>query len=498
MKRRNEQRQDDLRQAAAEMADNSPPKSKKRKDPKSFAQNFFDAVAVESFFTDLVYPRNFYSPEQRSVVANGPATDQPAQPHDADHISAHVRNKSRGYHDPTTSQVNLSHDVPEMTQDRRAVPEAPKVPQTLTHLSLRNIKALVKLVQECERISLEAQPSVKAPNPDASDVTRMDKILRESAAQSMYYVFSTPAALAASLREKGNDFSSCDCTADVIFASLRVTKVDLGSCNCTLSIGFGQMVQAFYWLRKFDWELQIAVATLPVAIKSLHVTSSVRAMRKDRISTRGSSRERTSQRERRAVEYEIKDEREAAHLALQVFAVLVALTPPCTLMTWHMVHTCHQSGKMVPDGVQDPAMIRKVQLVLDVFEDEATMNLLSSLCKALATRLWVFDVESVAPKVQRNRRTEVPSPRGTVAEYILDHLLQSQRCAVAYPTRNGQWGWKYDAPQPDGHSANAPAYFVIVIEWLGYFVSKQWDGKAEIDRFSAVGGALEILGCFGR
>lgn len=499
IRRRNAPRQDHLPRAAAEAAADSSPETTKRKDPKSFAQNFFGTVAVESFYTTLLYPRDFSSSEKRSVVANSPATDQLAEPHDADQASTHVHNRSPGYHGPTTSQRSVSHDVPDMTQDRRAVPEPPKVPQTLTHLSLRNIKALVKLLQECERISLEAQPSVKAPGPDAFNVTRMAKILQVCAAQSMYYVFSTPAALGASLRKTGKDLSSCSSTGRAALgASLREDRINFSSCSCTPSIDFGRMVQAFYWLRKFDWELQVAVATLPVAIKSLYVISSVRAMRKDRRSSRGSGRERTSQRDRKVVEYEIEDEREAAHLALQVFAVLVALTPPCTLTVWNLVYTCHQSGKMVPDGVQDSAMIRNVQLVLDIFEDEATMNLLSSLCKALATRLWVSDVECVTPELQRTQGTEVPSPRRSVAKCILDHLFRSQHFPVAYPTRNGQWGWKYDAPQPGEHSANAPRYMEIIAEWLRYFVSKHWDGKAEIDRCSAVGGALELLWYFGQ
>ncbi|KAL8900837.1 MAG: hypothetical protein Q9207_005493 [Kuettlingeria erythrocarpa] len=256
------------------------------------------------------------------------------------------------------------------------------------------------------------------------------------------------------------------------------------------------MVQGFHGLRRFDVELRLVMASLPVAIKSVHLTSSVRGKRKDRRPSEGVSAEKTPRPSRKAVESEINDEREAAHLALQVFAVLVALIPPCTLDVWQSVFRCHQSGTMVPDGDLEPGMIRNVQLVLDAFEAEAALSLLSSLCKALATRLWVSDMDSTAHKEQSKKGIEAAPPRKSVAQCILHHLFQSQQCPVPYFSQDAALRWQYDATYPDMDLETAPRYIGIIVEWLRYFVIKHWDGKAEIDRFSAVGGALEILWCF--
>ncbi len=360
------------------------------------------------------------------------------------------------------------------------------------------------LTQECERISSVSHLSVQDRDSDAYKISRLPDLLQVSAAQWMYYIFNTPKAMVASFRKTGNDLGSCKCTASVIFgrpaskACPYESRKDPNSCRCPPSVDFGQMVQGFHSLRKFDTELRLVMASLPVAIKSVHLTSSVGSKRKDRRPSEGVNAEKTSRPSRKAVESELDDEREAAHIALQVFALLVALIPPCTLDVWQLVFRCHQSGTMVPDGDLEPGMIHNVQLVLDAFEAESALSLLSSLCKALATRLWVSDMDSAAHKEQSKKGIEVAPPRKSVAQCILHHLFQSQQCPVPYFSQDDALRWQYDATYPYMDLDTAPRYIGIIVEWLRYLVTKQWDGKAEIDRFSAVGGALEILWCFGQ
>lgn len=475
------------------------PEITNQKDPKSITQNLFDTAAAERFYTTLIPVRELFprpEPKDRTtredrsptkegpVILHGREEEQSGQYKDINQRPIRSLSQAQRPHAPTTGQHNGTYEVPEVDEDREAVPEAAKVPQTLTHFSIQNLKALVKLVQGCERILSRVQPSEHPPYPEASNITRMHVTLLAFADQSMFYVFNTPQALSASFRKDASEDSSS---------------------TSPVSIDFGRMVQAFHWLQKFDVRSQLIIASLPVAIKSLHITSSAQRRREGQESSKNLGGDKSQSQIRKTSEglgkdaFRVHDEREAAHVALQVFAVLVATVPPCNLQEWHIVYTCHQGGRMVPpEAVTDPATIRSVQQVLDAFEDEMALNLLSRLCEALATRLWISDLESVVGKEQRKKGLEVSDARRSVVDCVLDTLFESKQSPVPYRTRDGLPGWRYDAAQPDEESLEAPRYIGIIAEWLRYLVSKQWDGSAEVDRFSAVGGALEILWCFGR
>lgn len=471
--------------------------STKQKDPKSFAQNLFDTATVERFYTTILpvwelfsFPKldgktaceNTCSAKQNPKDTDIHGKDSLTQCEDIDRRSIRIRNQYPSSYDTTNNQISGIHGTPKIYQQYEAVPELTETPQTLAHLTFQNVKALVKLVQECERISSKVQPSERPPTSGASNITRMHAKLLAFADHSMFYVYNTPGALLASFWKSGKDLSSRP---------------------YTLSIDFGCMVQAFHWLQKFDRDSRLALNSLSTSIKFLHTPSSTWSRSEIQKPSKQSTQDKILPQIQRTSQisgidtFGFDDELSAAHISLQVFAVLVAIVPPCTLKVWHMVYTCHQSGRMVPQGVEDPAMIRSAQSVLDVFEDEIALNLLSRLCEALAKRLWNSDMESIARREQREKGEEPSEVHRSVAECILDKLFESQQFPLPYHTHDGKYGWRYDAAQPDEESAAAPRYIGIVAEWLRFLVSKQWDGKAEIDRFSAVGGALEILWCFG-
>lgn len=481
---------------SATAADVVRPAISKQIDRKSLAQNMFNTAAVEMFYNTPTTELNFSIKPKDKIVSSGanPAKEEPGIPHshdeeqseackDINRRSSQFPYRSQPCHDFTTYQIMSIDKSFEMDQRGGVFRETADTPETLARFTVQNVKALIKLVQHCEKISSKGQPSHCRPHPEATNVSQMRAKLRAFAAQSMFYIFNTPRALLASFREgaSGDSFPTS-----------------------TVSIDFGCMVQAFHWLQKFDEGLQLTMNNLPNAIRSLHVTSGGRGERRDSKPSKQCSQDKIPVQLRAIsedlgnVNSQVKDEREAAHLALQVFAVLVAIVPPCSLEEWHIVYTCHQAQCMEPPReVTDPTKIRSAQRILDAFEDEMALNLLSRLCEALATRSWIADMESIARTEQREKGIENSDVYRSVVEYVLDKLFESKRSPVPYRTRNGRLGWKYDVPEPDEESSIAPRYIGIIAEWLRYLVSKQWDGKADIDRFSAVGGALEILWCFG-
>lgn len=461
-----------------------------KKDPKSFTQNLLDTRVVKFLFAAIFLPCDYFSSEQTKNVNRAdpsPAKDEsPDSSSRKEELSEILRKRSKGRSTsgrnrlpcppkPVTEQGNYTDEVSAINN----IADTTLVTGTLTHFSLQNIKAIVKLVQECEKTSSTAQHS---SHPEPYNASHMRSRLFHFADQSMFHVFNNPR---------------------YTLASFRKSPSEMKSSSTTVSIDFGQMVQAFHWLSYFYQGMSIAMSGLPNAIKSLHI--SLGDPKSEPKSSKRSSKTTVPPRGCKASEipgkdtFRVTDEQDAAHIALQAFAVLVASIPPCSLVTWHIVYTCHQGGMMVPPKeVNDSATIRSAQEVLDAFEDERALNLLTRLCEALATRVWVSDMECIARREQREQGEEVSTARPHVVECILDTLFESQQWPLLYRTRNGNYAWRYGSAQPRGESDGAPRYIGIISEWLRHLVGKQWDGKAEIDRFSAVGGALEILWYFGR
>ncbi|KAL8975040.1 MAG: hypothetical protein Q9197_000736 [Variospora fuerteventurae] len=451
-----------------------------KKDPKSFTQNLLDTRVVKFLFAAIFLPCDYFSSEQTKNVNRVDSSSRKEE------LSEILRKRSKGRStsgrnhlpcppNPVTEQSNYTDEVSAIND----IADITLVTGTLTHFSLQNIKAIVKLVQECEKTSSTAQHS---SHPEPYNASHMRSRLFHFADQSMFHVFNNPR---------------------YTLASFRKSPSEMKSSSTTASIDFGQMVQAFHWLSYFCQGMSIAMSGLPNAIKSLHISSG--DPKSEPESSKRSSKTTVPPRGCKASEipgkdtFRVTDEQDAAHIALQAFAVLVASIPPCSLVTWHIVCTCHQGGMMVPPKeVNDSATIRSAQEILDAFEDERALNLLTSLCESLATRVWVSDMESIARREQREQGEEVSTARPHVVECILDTLFESQQWPILYRTRNGNYAWRYGSAQPMGESDGAPRYIGIISEWLRHLVGKQWDGKAEIDRFSAVGGALEILWYFDR
>ncbi|KAI4191403.1 MAG: hypothetical protein LQ348_003526 [Seirophora lacunosa] len=468
-----------------------------KKDPKSFPQNLFDTKVVNSLFARIFLPSDFFSPvptenvnPAESVPAKKKSPDSPAQKEEisesprksSEERSTSGRSQRRVSPHPGNDRDDDTNESSTVGQQNNKFADHVLVERTLTHFSLQNVKALVKLVQECESISFIAQPSQVLSYPDPHNVSHFRSRLLNFADQSMFHIFNTPG---------------------YTLASFRKSTREMAISPMTVSIDFGHMVQAFHWLSTFFRGSMLAMSCLPTAIEGLHVSSGARRNKIER--TKRASKAEAQPHDCQASEtprkdaFRVTDERDAAHIALQVFAVLVASVPPCNLETWDIVYTCHQGGMMVPPKeVKDSATIRSAQIVLDAFEDEMALNLLSRLCEAIATRIWISDMESLARKEQREQGKEVSAAGRHVVECILDTLFESQQFPIPYRTRDGNCSWRYGSAQRKAESAGAPRYIGIISEWVRHLVGKQWDGKAEIDRFSAVGGALEILWYFDR
>ncbi|KAL8940570.1 MAG: hypothetical protein Q9211_002218 [Gyalolechia sp. 1 TL-2023] len=464
------------------------------KDPKSFAQNLFDTIAIDKFLNaptsvdEIAIPSNRWrkvaakevDPKQEDEESIDKTEYKPVrrQGHRFEHKNSCYHSSFERTIDPPVGRVKVDHSSFNTFRHNSSGLRSPNPWQTLSHFSLRNVKALILAAQKSHKESQKRQHSEQHFHQSASRAIPTDASILSFARQSIAYVLSTPQALLASFREdtaSGDPSSSAE------------------------SIGFSCMVQAFHWLDKLDTRPRLILSSLSTATKRLR-THIDRLNEQDRTARKLSAREssrthsRVGNTDPEGDGFPAMNEEEATHVTMFIFAALVAIVPSCSPETWHLVYQCHQAGSMVPSTVKDPAIISSVQVVLDAFEDEMALDLLSKLCEALAGRLNVSGTEGLS-----GRRKELYNDAGNVVERLIDHIFDSQQRPVPYDHPDPQTGSvKLSPPSKKGASGDTQRYFGMIAEWLRYFIVKKWDGQAEIDRFSAVGGALEILRYFDR
>ncbi|KAL9028308.1 MAG: hypothetical protein Q9196_003306 [Gyalolechia fulgens] len=468
--------------------------SSKHKDPKSFAQNLFDTIAIDNFLNaptsvdEIAFPSNQWrkvaakevDPKQEDEESIDKTDYKPVrrQGNRFEHKDSCYHSSFERTIDPPVGRVKVDHSSFNTFRHNSSSLCSQKPWQTLSHFSMRNVKGLILAAQKSHKESQKRQHSEQHFHQSASRATPTDASILSFARQSLAYVLSTPQALLASFRE---DAASGD------------------PSSSTESIGFSCMVQAFHWLDKLDTRPRLIFSSLSTATKGLR-TPIDRLNEQDRTARKLSAREssrthsRVGNTDPEGDGFPAMNEEEATHVTMFIFAALVAIVPPCSPETWHLVYQCHQAGSMVPTAVKDPAIISSVQVVLDAFEDEMALDLLSKLCEALAGRLNVSGTEGLS-----GRRKELYNDAGNVVERLIDHIFDSQQRPLPYDHPDPQTGSvQLSPPSKKGASGDTQRYFGMIAEWLRYFIVKRWDGQAEIDRFSAVGGALEILRYFER
>ncbi|KAL8832542.1 MAG: hypothetical protein Q9170_004833 [Blastenia crenularia] len=467
----------------------------KRKDQKSFAQSLFDTNTVEKFYNDPIpfHTVYFHSQEEQKVASEDQRVveDVAKNPDQLARNDAGIKSDSRFKGRILSSREHLQrHDNPtvnfdtfnprhsESSQCSKSNSEKLRPRQTLSHFSKQNVEALFAAVQHS-----------RSEHPNTNHALREFPFLPLTsilafASQSIAYVLSTPRALLASFRKDAIDAQT----------STPIEATD-----------FSYIVKALWWLKEIDFRL--VMSSLLVTTKSLYTSSELLKRQNDLSDSNGSTANKNPAKSQQDSEElgvghcRIMNEQEAAHLITIAFAALVATVPPCNSQTWYLVWQCHQSGLMVPNGVKDPATIRSVQIILDIFEDPLVLDLLSNLCEVIARRMFVARAERSGESDRYVDNDGIPE---NVMERFVSHLHKGRQCPYVYNVYDGETGfvrpgwWHGSRPyssetgkKTDGEAG--PEYLGIIAEWVRCFIIKNWDGGMNIDRHSAVGGALEVL-----
>ena len=192
---------------------------------------------------------------------------------------------------------------------------------------------------------------------------------------------------------------------------------------------------------------------------------------------------------------------EAAHVAKIVLAVLISHVgnfPSETLVSVvHQRRRGHETTGGIPPDKSRPVYDGFLEL-MDKFEDEAAVTLATRLARVLGSRRWE---ELVLPRgSQPHDSVENSSRPSNFMTLLVRNLADCEGLPVVVQTgvspASVQGGIDYQHSKRRvfaGQKVFRNQGKCIAVEWMRAIIIKHWNGKAEVPRRSAIGGALEFL-----
>ncbi|EMD68276.1 hypothetical protein COCSADRAFT_80909 [Bipolaris sorokiniana ND90Pr] len=173
---------------------------------------------------------------------------------------------------------------------------------------------------------------------------------------------------------------------------------------------------------------------------------------------------------------------EAAHIVMICIHALTSLVPIGWPHTWAQIRKLRSWGIIVPhavpntDNVTDPYMD-----IIDELEYEPALRLASRLCRAIGTRCCFEHILNSL----RDSDEESPTTDQSLLDIVINHLEVVERVAL---TNKRKLNREQDSESDPGWTVTA-----TFVEWLRTVIIKEWDSKAEINKWTSVGTAVIML-----
>ena len=428
----------------------------------------------------------------RAPAATGteaPRTDPLGGPESSGSSIASLPPKGSVIHRPDLSKrLILTRDKDQCLSDQRAVsvkppvgPNAERLPQSLSHLSVEIVEALLVLVKPPD--SLAEDPLLfyrlsgfGSGRNSRSSILRRHRRALQFGAQSVFYVFSNPEALLQSFR-----------------LPLQETAVSDNGTVSVHNVHPLQIDQAIRLLKAFD-ESKIIFRSLWIALGALFTPSPdlshPKSPRLKAAISCSKTRSSLSSSESGAITpvstTPYYSDSKAVHIMTLCLAALVAAVPQASAQTMLAVRKLRASGRVAPDAnvlATNAERIKSLLEVTDALEDDLALRLMSRLTQAIAARCC-------AAEIIKNKQKRTSSYTGQDGHspdllQLLREYLKQSRCEN-HTTKSEEAG----SSSRLAYGWSMPA---IAVEWLRSVLLKEWNGRAEVQRWGAVGGAVMIL-----
>ncbi|MCJ1395157.1 hypothetical protein MMC18_008038 [Xylographa bjoerkii] len=199
----------------------------------------------------------------------------------------------------------------------------------------------------------------------------------------------------------------------------------------------------------------------------------------------------------------------AAQVVMKAFSTLTCHLPLVSrnlrVASWELFVSLRKLGQFVPGGKSDQRLVEPVLQLMDTYDDEIALRLMVRLMRAFASRrCWSLasaysfgeNEDTFGKSIQfpvfvnhvidriciEMNRAEKMRDAGTVSDRVpyLDDV------AIPRDTVLGSSTW----------TIGSVGYASTLLEWLRSVIIHEWNGRAEFQRFSAIGGAVDLMSYF--
>lgn len=165
---------------------------------------------------------------------------------------------------------------------------------------------------------------------------------------------------------------------------------------------------------------------------------------------------------------------------------------------WQAFVRLHQSGQFVPSRKETRRLTAIAIKFMDHFEDELALRLIVKLARVYAARLcW--------SEASNSRDTQVKQPASAAAtgfsRFVRDIMMDIAKVGSTVPGLVGSASHRASSGHEAGNAqlpeqlqvSDRISYADITLEWLRSVILHEWDGKATVDKYGAVGGAIQLI-----
>jgi hypothetical protein len=226
------------------------------------------------------------------------------------------------------------------------------------------------------------------------------------------------------------------------------------------------------------WTSLMALFTPP---KELQVQKSPRLTPSRKGASKHSSAERTSGD---TAAHRYLSNLEAAHIVIVCIHALTSLVSVGWPHTWAQLRKLRSWGVVIPDAASDTDEFMHPYLnMIDELEYEPAIRLAEQLLRAIGARTCHEHILAVTKK-QKEHQEDVKLP-DTLMDIVVQHLIVVERVAIASRRRL----------TPTNNTSDDPGWTVTatLMEWLKTIITKRWDSKVEVNKWSAVGASIMVL-----
>lgn len=178
------------------------------------------------------------------------------------------------------------------------------------------------------------------------------------------------------------------------------------------------------------------------------------------------------------------DNAEAAHIVMICIHALTSSVSVGWPHTWAQLRKLRAWGIILPDAApNNDDYIHPYLTIIDDLEYEPAIRLAEHLLRAIGARTCFERILSTTKKQTEN--CDDAGSINSLMDIVVQHLAIVERVALATKRRM----------TPNGGQSDDPGWTVssVLLEWLKTLITKRWDSKLEINKWTSVGSAILLL-----